>query len=95
LLGECNERKNPLSVKSEDEMKQQLKQLSEIKQRSVHWMVREAIRQYVEREMEEEVLRKQTINRWHAIEQGETVSHEAVMGWLDTWGGSEDVDPPA
>ena len=40
----------PVAVKIAPEMKERMKRLAEAKQRTPHWMMREAIRQYIERE---------------------------------------------
>jgi len=49
--------------------------------------MREAIREYVEREEEAEKLRQETIERWKAYKKdGKHVSNEAMIAWLDTWG---------
>lgn len=86
--------KKPITVKLEQEMRDQLQQLSKIKQRSVHWMAIEALKQYIERELADETLKQQTLSRWQEIEQGEVVDNKSVIDWLDTWGDKKDQELP-
>lgn len=39
-----------VAVKIDSEVKERIKRLAELKQRSTHWLMKEAILQYVERE---------------------------------------------
>lgn len=50
------------SIKIDDELKQRVQQITATRQRSAHWIMREAIREYVEREEKREALRKRP---WH------------------------------
>jgi len=47
----------PTSVKLDDELKGRVKNLAESRRRSTHWILREAIAQYVEREEKREASR--------------------------------------
>ncbi|NBJ14760.1 MAG: ribbon-helix-helix protein, CopG family [Dehalobacter sp. 4CP] len=87
---------NPIAVKLDPEIRERLKKLAEIKRRSPHWLMKEALREYVEKEEGAEKLRQEAIERWEAYKaSGECVSNEAVMAWLDTWGtGNETKRPP-
>ncbi|WP_256346230.1 CopG family ribbon-helix-helix protein [Serratia liquefaciens] len=38
------------SIKIDDELKQRVQQIAATRQRGAHWIMREAIREYVERE---------------------------------------------
>jgi hypothetical protein len=48
-----------MGVKLDSELRERLKALGTLKQRSVHWLMREAIREYIERE---EVERKVSLS---------------------------------
>ena len=75
------------AIKLDDEIYSRLKALAEARQRTPHWLMKEAIRQFLEREEESEQLRRESLERWERFEAtGETVSHEAVEAWLQTWG---------
>lgn len=75
------------AVKLDDETLGRLKALGKARKRSPNWLMKEAIRQFLEREEEAEHIRQDTLERWKRYEaNGETVDHEAVDAWLETWG---------
>jgi predicted transcriptional regulator len=75
------------AIKLDDATFSRLKVLAEARQRSAHWLMKEAIRQYLEREEEAEQIRRETLERWERFEAGgEAVDHEEVEDWLETWG---------
>lgn len=53
---------SPTSLKLDDELKGRVQQLAEARRRSSHWIMREAIAQYVEREEKRETLRQETLD---------------------------------
>lgn len=84
-----------VSVKLDEEMRERIQSLAESKQRSAHWIMREAIRTYVEKEEArrsfiadgEEGLREYR-------ETGLHVTWEEVERWMSTWGTDDEQDPP-
>ena len=84
----------PKVVKLDPNIRDRLEQLGEIKHRSPHWLMKEAIVRYVEQEEQREKLNRETLERWIEAEQGKIVSHQAVSDWLDTWGESDEDDRP-
>jgi predicted transcriptional regulator len=75
------------AIKLDDATYNRLQVLAEARQRSPHWLMKEAIRQFLEREEEAERTRRETMERWERFEaSGETVSHDVVEAWLETWG---------
>jgi predicted transcriptional regulator len=79
------------AVKLDDAIYSRLKVLAEARRRSPHWLMKEAISQFLEREEEAEHIRQETMKRWTRFEgSGETVDHEAVEAWLKTWGTDEE-----
>jgi predicted transcriptional regulator len=84
----------PKVVKLDPEIRDRLERLGEIKHRSAHWLMKEAITRYLEQEEYNEQLNRETLARWQEAEQGKVVSHRAVSKWLDTWGTDEESDRP-
>ena len=82
-----SENKSPLSVKLTDTLRQRLLALSESRERSVHWLMKQAIEAYVENEERSDTLRQETLARWEEVEAGKTVDNDRVVEWLETWGG--------
>lgn len=75
------------AVKLDDATYDRIKTLGMARKRSPHWLMKEAILQFLDREEEAELIRRDTLERWARYEAtGETVSHEDVEAWLRTWG---------
>ena len=84
----------PKAVKLDADIQDRLYRLSELKHRSPHWLMKEAIVRYLEQEEYNEQLNRDTLARWQEAEQGKVVSHHAVSKWLDTWGTDEESGRP-
>ena len=84
----------PKVVKLEPDIRDRLERLGEIKHRSPHWLMKDAITRYLEEEEHNEQLNRETLARWQEAEQGKVVSHQAVSKWLDTWGTDTESDKP-
>ncbi len=85
----------PVSIKIEPEVKERVKKLAEAKQRSPHWLMREAISQYVEREEQREALRRDATTAWAEYRRtGLYVSHEEADDWLAKLERGQAVEPP-
>jgi predicted transcriptional regulator len=75
------------AVKLDESMYDRLKILAETRQRTPHWLMKEAIRQFLEREEATEQIRHDTLQRLAQLEaDGKVISHETVDAWLATWG---------
>jgi predicted transcriptional regulator len=76
-----------MGVKLDEETRKRLKTLAEIKRRSAHWLMKEAIDQYLEREEQVAQRNRQADEAWEEYQKtGQFVSHEAMGAWLDGWG---------
>jgi predicted transcriptional regulator len=85
-----------MAVKLDPEMKERLLRLAAAKRRSPHWIMKEALREYTEKEELAENLRQETLKRWEVYKiTGKSVDNEAVMAWLDTWGNEHETKSPA
>ncbi len=77
----------PVSVKLDPETKAKIEHLAQARDRSPHWMMREAITQYVEREERKEAFRRDTLDAWQEFQEtGLHVSLEEADQWLAGWG---------
>ena len=73
-----------VGVKLDDETRARLRNLGQAKQRSTHWMVKEAVARYLEVEERYERERTEDLARWERyVETGHAVPHETVAEWLD------------
>ena len=83
------------AVKMDDATYDRLKALGSVRQRSPHWLMREAIIQFLEREEEAENRKKDTLARLAQFEKtGESIPFETVEAWLATWGSENEVKCP-
>jgi predicted transcriptional regulator len=84
------------SVKIDEDLKHRVQCLAEQRRRSPHWIMREAIRQYVEREETRQALRQDALSAWAAYQaDGLHVTSTEADAWLARLGAGEDAEPPA
>ena len=83
------------SVKLTEDMHERIKSLAESKQRSAHWIMREAINEYVSREeARRSFIADAEASMRNYRETGLHVTFEEVDRWMATWGTDEEQDPP-
>lgn len=84
-----------VSVKLDEEMRERIQSLAESKQRSAHWVMREAIRTYVEKEEARRRFDEATLEALEEFEEtGLHLTGDEVFSWLDTWGTDEEAEAP-
>ena len=85
----------PVAIKIDPEIKERVKRLADARQRTPHWLMREAIQQYVEREEKREALRQEAIRAWNEYRAtGLHVTQEEADAWLAELEAGEDAEPP-
>jgi predicted transcriptional regulator len=83
------------SIKIDDALKARVQQLAELRQRSAHWIMREAIQQYVSREEAQESFKLEALASWTAYqESGKHLTGKEVRAWLNTWGTDAETPLP-
>lgn len=76
-----------MGIKLDEDTRARLKALGVVKQRSPHWLMREAIREYLDKEEQIERRNAEADEAWEEYKRtGQSVSNEAMTAWLDTWG---------
>jgi predicted transcriptional regulator len=70
------------SLKLDNEIKERVQRLAAARRRSPHWVMREAIEQYVEREEKREQLRQDALARWGHYQ---TTGLHVTAGEADSW----------
>ena len=84
------------SLKLDAEIKTRLQRLAEARRRSQHWLMREAIEQYVDREERRERLRQDALVAWTEYqESGQHLTAAEADAWLARLEAGEDAEPPA
>lgn len=83
------------SVKLDDELKGRVEHLAKARRRSSHWIMREAIAQYVEREEQREAFKQDAMRAWEAYQRtGLHLTLEEADAWLAKLEAGEDAAPP-
>lgn len=84
------------SIKLDDELKGRLQHLADARRRTSHWIMREAIAQYVEREEKREAFRQDTLKAWEEFQATSLhATAEEVETWLSSWGTENELPAPA
>ena len=85
----------PISVKLEDELRKRIKGIADARKRTTHWLMREAIQQYVEREEKREAFRQAALQAWQDYQTtGLHVTGDEADAWLAKLSEGHDVEPP-
>jgi len=83
------------SIKLDDELKGRVHSLASARRRTSHWIMREAIAQYVEREEKRETLRQDTLKAWEEFQSaGLHATAEEIETWLSSWGTDNELPAP-
>lgn len=85
----------PVAIKIDGDTRERLKRLAASRQRTPHWLMREAISQYVTREEKREAFRQDGINAWNEYQScGRHATLEEADAWLAKLEAGQDVEPP-
>ena len=84
-----------VAIKIDEDTKARIKRLAAVRHRSSHWVMREAITQYVNREEQREAFRQDTIKAWEDFRlTGLHVTAEEADAWLAELEQGKDIEPP-
>lgn len=83
------------SLKIDDTLKGRVQRLASQRRRSPHWLMLEAIQQYVVREEARESFKQEALASWVAYkETGRHLTGHEVHVWLSTWGTDDETAAP-
>ena len=83
------------SIKLDDTVKARVQRLAATQRRSMHWIMREAIEQYLEREEKRESFRQEALAAWQEYQStGLHATGEEVDTWLAKLEAGEAAPPP-
>jgi predicted transcriptional regulator len=83
------------SLKLDEKLKDRVQSLANLRRRSAHWVMREAIQQYVEREEKRESFKQDALRAWSQYQAtGQHVTQEEADAWLAKLERGEDADMP-
>ncbi|TAN46669.1 MAG: ribbon-helix-helix protein, CopG family [Methylococcaceae bacterium] len=85
----------PVAIKLDQSIKERIKHLADARHRTTHWVLREAILQYVEREEKREIFRQDGIRAWNEYQAtGLHVTWEEADAWLTKLETGQEAEPP-
>ena len=85
----------PVAIKIDEKTKARVKRLADARQRTSHWLMREAITQYVDREEKREAFRQDTLKAWEAFRSnGLHVAADEADAWMARLEQDSDIAPP-
>ncbi len=83
------------SLKLDSELKERVQRLAAARRRSAHWIMREAVEQYVGREEKRERFRQDALAAWNEYQTtGLHASAEEADAWLAKLEAGEDAEAP-
>ena len=84
-----------MSVKLDQETRTRIERLAASRQRTPHWMMREAIHQYIDREEKRETFRQDAMKAWDDYQAtGLHVTQAEAESWLSKLEAGQDAEPP-
>lgn len=87
--------KTTTSIKLEDDLRDRLNHLATSRQRSAHWLMRQAIGEFVEREERRERFKRDAEQAWEDYQTtGLHLSGDEVEAWLEKRARGEDAELP-
>jgi predicted transcriptional regulator len=87
---------NPVAIKIDLDTKERVKRLAAARHRTAHWLMREAISQYLDREEKREAFRQDAIRAWNEYRAtGMHATAEETDTWLAKLESDEAAEPPA
>ena len=84
-----------VAIRIDPDIRDRLKRLATARQRTPHWLMREAISQYVAREEKRETFCQDGMNAWNEYQSNARhATFEEADAWLAKLESGQDVAPP-
>ncbi len=85
----------PMAIKLPQQDRERLQKLGAARKRTAHWLAKEAISQFLDREEAAERFRQDALDRWEDhCRTGKAVPHDDVLKWLESWGSGHETEAP-
>ncbi len=82
------------TVRLQPDIEQSLQDLASATHRSKSWLINQAIKEFIERQNNDQIRWQQTLQAMESVAQGRVVSSEAVHTWLQSWGTDKELAAP-
>ena len=84
-----------ISIELDNELENRIQRLADTWHRTPDLIIREAIREYVEREETIERFEQEALASWDTYEvTGQHLTGQEVHNWLNTWGTDKETEVP-
>jgi predicted transcriptional regulator len=82
------------SVRLQPDIEKPLEQLAAKLDRSKNYLINQAIKEFVARQLSEEARWEDTLQALNSIKEGSSVPESEVNAWLQSWGTDQELSPP-
>jgi len=82
------------SIRLQPDIEKHLEDAVKRSQRSKNWLINQAIREYLEREVLERQRWQETLEALDSANQGKVIEGDSVHQWLQSWGTDDELPPP-
>lgn len=82
------------TVRLQPDIDESLEGMSEKLHRTKSWLINQALREFIQRQEQEQTRWQETLQAIESVAQGKVVSGEAVHTWLKSWGSTDELPPP-
>jgi predicted transcriptional regulator len=82
------------TVRLQPEVEEGLEAMAGKLRRTKSWLINQALREYLQREKQDESRWEETLKAMESVAQGKVVSGEAVHAWLQSWGSTSELALP-
>ena len=82
------------TVRLQPELEESLEAMAGKMHRTKSWVINQALREFIERQEQEQDRWQETLKAMESVAQGRVVSDEAVHTWLRSWGTDSELPPP-
>ena len=82
------------SIRLQPEIENPLESLAKKLDRSKNYLINQAIREFIERKINDEKRWSETMEAIASVKAGKVVAEKDVNEWLESWGSENEVKPP-
>lgn len=82
------------SIRLQEDIEKLLDSAANRLHRSKNWLVNQALREYLERDMNEQQRWQETVVALKSASAGRLVDADRVHAWLESWGRDDELPPP-
>ena len=82
------------SIRLQEDLEKLLVDATNRLHRSKNWVINQAVREYLERDINEKQRWGETVSALKSASEGKLVGADKVHAWLESWGRDDELPPP-